>query len=207
MTTGPRALLITGAVGVGKTTVTDAVGEELAAQGVAGAAIDLDWLRRSWPAPDDDPFQSRLELENLRLVAGTYRAAGALVLVAAGVLEAREDRPAYEVACGCPLTVVRLTAPRDLVRERLHRRHPAASSGISSATTSSPPSSMTPGWRTSGSRSGRIPAPRRARCSTPSGSERLPLLPVPGPCSSQSSCALIHSHRLRPSWAGSSRAA
>ncbi|APX34137.1 hypothetical protein BH708_17105 [Brachybacterium sp. P6-10-X1] len=130
MTTGPRALLITGAVGVGKTTVTDAVGEELAAQGVAGAAIDLDWLRRSWPAPDDDPFQSRLELENLRLVAGTYRAAGALVLVAAGVLEAREDRPAYEVACGCPLTVVRLTAPRDLVRERLHRRHDLDPGGL-----------------------------------------------------------------------------
>lgn len=127
---GPRALLITGSVGVGKTTVTDAVGEELAARGIPGTALDLDWLRRSWPTPADDPFHHRLELATLAAVAEVHRSAGAQVLVAAGVVEGREDRPDYEAAFGGPLTVVRLTAPRELVRERLHRRHELDPDGL-----------------------------------------------------------------------------
>ncbi|MFC7375730.1 MULTISPECIES: hypothetical protein [unclassified Brachybacterium] len=125
-----RALLITGAVGVGKTTVTDAVGSELARRGVPGAGIDLDGLRRCWPAPDGDRFHGRLELANLRAVSVNYRDAGARVLVAAGVLERRADRTHYEDAMGCPLTVVRLQAPRDLVRARLHRRHELDPDGL-----------------------------------------------------------------------------
>ena len=126
----PRALLLVGSVGVGKTTAVDAIGEELAARGVPGAAIDLDWLRRAWPAPADDPFHHRLELTNLQSVAATMREAGARVLLAAGVIEAREGREDYERAVGCSLTVVRLTAPRELVRARLHRRHELDPDGL-----------------------------------------------------------------------------
>lgn len=61
-----RALLLIGAVGVGKTTVADAVGT---------------------------------------------------------LIEARRHRGRYEEAMDSPMTVVRLTAPRELVRSRLHRRH------------------------------------------------------------------------------------
>lgn len=120
---GPRALLITGAVGVGKTTVASDVGRELAERGIPGAVIDLDELRRCWPAPADDRFQHRLELQNVRAVCAAYREAGARVLVAAGVIEERSARPRYEEAMGAPLTVVRLTAAREVVRERLRRRH------------------------------------------------------------------------------------
>ncbi|MDN6398936.1 MAG: AAA family ATPase [Brachybacterium sp.] len=126
----PRALLLGGSVGVGKTTAVDAIGEELAARGVPGAALDLDWLRRAWPTPAGDPFQHRLELVNLQAVSANMREAGAQVLLAAGVIEAREDRDDYEHAVGCPLTVVRLTAPRELVRERLHRRHELDPEGL-----------------------------------------------------------------------------
>lgn len=125
-----RALLITGSVGVGKTTVTDAIGEILAERGVPGAALDLDWLRRGWPAPPEDRFNNRLELANLRAVSRVHREAGARVIVAAGVLEGREDRPLYEAAFGCPLTVVRLTAPREVVRSRLRRRHEGDPEGL-----------------------------------------------------------------------------
>ena len=123
MSRDARALVVTGSVGVGKTTVIDAIGEVLAERGVPGAAIDLDWLRRVWPAPPDDPFNNRLERTALGAVCRVHLEAGAQVIVAAGVLEGREDRPLYEEAFGCPLTVVRLTAPREVVRSRLRRRH------------------------------------------------------------------------------------
>lgn len=125
-----RALLITGAVGVGKTTVADAIGDELAIRGTPGAVMDLDRLRQAWPAPADDRFQTKLTLANLRSMARNYRDVGAQVLVAAGVLETREARAAHESAVGCPLTVVRLTAPHEVVRARLHRRHELDPDGL-----------------------------------------------------------------------------
>ena len=128
--TQPRALLLIGSVGVGKTTAVDAIGEELAARGIPGAALDLDWLRRAWPTPPEDPFHNRLEQANLRVVAQNMREAGAQVLLAAGVIEVRRDRDLYEEAFGCPLTVVRLTAPRELVRTRLRRRHELDPQGL-----------------------------------------------------------------------------
>lgn len=119
----PRALLLTGAVGVGKTTVADAVGALLEEHGVPGAVIDLDAIRRAWPAPPGDRFHTTIELANLRSVARNYREAGAEVLVAAGVIEDRAAHAVYQDALGLRLTVVRLLAPRELVRARLHRRH------------------------------------------------------------------------------------
>lgn len=92
--------------------------------------IDLDQLRLAWPAPEGDRFHSALERQNLTALAANYRGAGARVLVAAGVLEARAAREAYQVALGVPLTVVRLTASRDLVRARLHRRHEHDPAGL-----------------------------------------------------------------------------
>jgi adenylylsulfate kinase len=118
-----RALLLVGAVGVGKTTVAEAIGDELEGRDVPGAVIDLDAIRRGWPAPPGDRFNSAIELANLRAVARNYREAGAEVLVAAGVIEERAHRGRFEEAMGAPLVVVRLVAPRDLVRSRLRRRH------------------------------------------------------------------------------------
>lgn len=118
-----RALLLTGTVGVGKTTVAAAVGDLLVAQGVPHAVIDLDELRRAWPAPADDPFDQALELENLTAVATAYRRRGVRRLVLAGVLERAADRSRYAAACGAPLVVCRLRADLDLVRERLGSRH------------------------------------------------------------------------------------
>ena len=92
MSTAPgcRALLLVGAVGVGKTTTADAIGDELEGRGVPGAVIDLDAIRRGWPAPPGDCFNSAIELANLRAVAQNFREAGAEVLVAAGVMEKLE---------------------------------------------------------------------------------------------------------------------
>lgn len=121
--TSPVALLVTGTVGAGKTTTATVIGDELGALGVAYAVIDLDWLRRSWPTPQDDPFNLALELENLRVVARNFLRAGAQRLVLAGVLESQGDREKYERAVGIPLIVCRLKVDLEHVQVRLKQRH------------------------------------------------------------------------------------
>lgn len=117
------ALLLTGTVGAGKTTTAFAIGELLAQARIPHAVIDLDELRRMWPAPPEDPFHTRLELANLRQVAATYRRAGARRLVLAGVLEGPGARGGYEEALGGPVLVCRLRAELDRLLARLHDRH------------------------------------------------------------------------------------
>jgi adenylylsulfate kinase-like enzyme len=81
-----RALFLNGSVGAGKTTTAEAVGRLLGRRSVPHAVIDLDWLRCAWPSPERDPFNHELELRNLTAVAANYRAAGAQLLVLAGVI-------------------------------------------------------------------------------------------------------------------------
>jgi adenylylsulfate kinase len=84
-----RTLLITGPVGVGKTTVAEAIGDQLSKTGTPHAVVDLDWLSKCWPAPSSDPFHFELQLRNLRAVTRNCAKAGARRLVLAGVVESR----------------------------------------------------------------------------------------------------------------------
>lgn len=118
-----RALLITGPVGIGKTTVAEAVGELLVAANRPHAVLDLDAVRRCRPAPAGDPFHAALGLRNLACVAANYRAAGAERLVLAGVIENRDERFRHAEAVGGELVVCLLTATESVVRDRLRRRH------------------------------------------------------------------------------------
>ena len=59
-----EALLITGTVGVGKTTTARVIGEQLQKLGIPHAVIDQDELARGWPAPAEDRFNMELELTN-----------------------------------------------------------------------------------------------------------------------------------------------
>src|SRR5690349_1238831 len=122
---GPAALLLIGTVGSGKTTTAAAIGDVLSGARVPHAVIDLDELRRSWPAPPGDPFQQTLELANLRAVARVYARHGADRLVLAGVVEQRDDRALYEDAVGMPLSICRLRLALPAVHDRLDRRHQA----------------------------------------------------------------------------------
>ncbi|MGW6446054.1 AAA family ATPase [Lentzea sp. NPDC055074] len=120
-----KALLITGPVGVGKTTVAEEVGSRLAEAKVPHALIDLDWLSSCWPAPADDPFHFELQLRNLRAVVRNYVEAGVQRIVLAGVVESRADRERYAEVVGAKLNVCRLKADLSVVHERLVRRHHA----------------------------------------------------------------------------------
>ena len=68
----PTALLLTGTVGTGKTTIADAVGLQLEAASVPHAIIDLDEIRRIWPRPALDPFGSEVELRIVESLAANY---------------------------------------------------------------------------------------------------------------------------------------
>lgn len=118
-----RAVLISGTVGAGKTSTAQAVGDWLRERAVPHAVLDLDWLRRGWPTPPGDPFNNRVEVQNVRCVARTFFDAGAVRLVMAGVLETPSARTLYEEAVGVPLTVARLRVDLATVRARLAQRH------------------------------------------------------------------------------------
>ncbi|MGW3741403.1 AAA family ATPase [Streptomyces sp. NPDC005146] len=121
--TEARAILITGTVGAGKTSVAGAAGDLLTGAGVPNAVIDMDWLCRTWPAPADDRFNFALLLRNLRCMVGNYLDAGVTRLVLAGVVEDAEDRKQCEQAVGVGLSVCRLRVELPVVRQRLSRRH------------------------------------------------------------------------------------
>jgi adenylylsulfate kinase len=119
----PTALLLTGTVGAGKTSVAEAVGDLLTASEIPNAVIDVDWLRRAWPAPPGDRFHGALTLRNLEAVTSNFVAAGTQRLILAGVIESRSERFAYGKALSMPLSVCRLRVPLSTIHTRLRRRH------------------------------------------------------------------------------------
>ncbi|MBA3529335.1 MAG: hypothetical protein H0T91_08530 [Propionibacteriaceae bacterium] len=119
-----RALLINGTVGVGKTSVADAIGSQLRESRLPGSVIDLDWLGNAWPTPEDDPFNLSLTLQNVAAGAANAITFGARHLILAGVVENHDQRAQYAAAVGMPLKLCRLRADLDTVRDRLRLRHP-----------------------------------------------------------------------------------
>lgn len=104
-------LVVTGPVGVGKTTVALAASELLDQRGISHALVDADWLRWRYPRSSHDPFETALGLRNLAAVWANYRAAGAGRLILADVMESREAVTAYLSAVpGAEVVVVRLCA-------------------------------------------------------------------------------------------------
>lgn len=116
-------LVVTGPVGVGKTTVVSALSERLGQLGAPHAAVDLDALRWCYPAPAHDPFHMALGLRNLAAVWSNYCAAGAERLVLADVVESRAAVAEYQAAVpGAVVQVVRLAAALPAILERLAGR-------------------------------------------------------------------------------------
>jgi energy-coupling factor transporter ATP-binding protein EcfA2 len=121
-------LVITGPVGVGKTTVAGAMSELLDQAGVAHALVDVDYLRWCHPSPPDDPFHIALGLRNLRAVWANYREAGAERLIVVDIVESRADVAGYQAAVpGAEIRVVRLQAALPTILRRLEGRETGAS--------------------------------------------------------------------------------
>jgi adenylylsulfate kinase-like enzyme len=116
-------LIISGPVGVGKTSVALEIADLLGPAGVRHAVVDLDALTWCFPRPADDRHHQRLGLRNLAAIWQSYRAAGAERLVIARVVSSHEELDAYRAAVpGAAITVVRLRASPETLRQRVERR-------------------------------------------------------------------------------------
>jgi len=118
------SILLNGTVGAGKSTLADAIGLREEANGRPHAVVDLDQIRRAWPAPESDRFNHELELRNLGDLVRNYRLAGAERFILAGVIEDAGEIPRYEDALqSSDLFVCRLVAPEATLKTRLQERH------------------------------------------------------------------------------------
>lgn len=116
-------LLLTGPVGVGKSTVLSKIAWLLTQAGLPHAAVDLAVMGQVWPAPADDPWNERLIHHNLACLWANFRDAGAERLVLARLPEARSLLRYVEVAVpGAAIAVVRLRASLPVLEARMRHR-------------------------------------------------------------------------------------
>lgn len=116
-------LIITGPVGVGKTSVVGEISHVLAERGLAHATGDMDDFAEFFPRPPDDPFGRTVSLQNLMAVWRNYHAAGAERLVLAEVVLGEDVLDGIrEAVPGAEITLCRLRAPVAVLRDRVRSR-------------------------------------------------------------------------------------
>jgi hypothetical protein len=109
-------LVVTGPVGVGKTTVGWEMTEVLDERGLAFGFYDPDAVHFR-PVPQDDPFGYRVSLAGLAAVWPLMRVPRLIV-----PLVVQERAVAERLLPGAALTVARLTASPSTLEERIRRR-------------------------------------------------------------------------------------
>jgi predicted kinase len=122
-----RALIVCGASGVGKSSVAAEISQVLEAAGASSAFIDVDTVAQFGPVPwrrrRGVSFYDTLKCKNVGSLWLNFREAGALHLVVAAHVDSLRLRAQYERALeGCAVQVALLTAPPDLINERLTAR-------------------------------------------------------------------------------------
>ena len=119
-------IIVTGPVGVGKTTVAHEMGMLLGGANVPHATVDFDQLTACYPRPaDDDPWGTKLGLQNLAALWQNYERSGARRLLIARVLESRSELDGYrEAVPGADILVVRLRATPETLQSRVRKRGP-----------------------------------------------------------------------------------
>lgn len=116
-------LLISGPVGVGKSTTGGEVSEILASNNTPHTFLDFDQVRYSYPRPADDPWGNRLGFENLGSIWQNCARYGSLNLVISEVVES----PAFldsllQVIPEGEVTTVQLSASIGTLEARLRER-------------------------------------------------------------------------------------
>lgn len=116
-------LIISGPVGVGKTSTAEEVSNQLVGQEIAHTLIDLDTLAETYPRPQDDTYGSWLALQNLKAMWKNCYEAGSKNIVMARVIEKIKDRQAIENAIPLASSIVcELTASDETLIRRVKKR-------------------------------------------------------------------------------------
>lgn len=116
--------VVTGPVGVGKSTVLREMDALLIAAGVSHASIELEDVARFWgPRPAEGGTRPDVAYGNLAAVCANYVRAGADRLVLSLLMERRSDlRPVSAAIPGAEIKVVRLHAAPSVIEARVRRR-------------------------------------------------------------------------------------
>lgn len=116
-------LLITGPVGVGKTSTAGAVSSLLSEVGILHAWVDLPQISHAFPERDADPWNEQLAHRNLACMWQNFRAVGVERLIVTRVLESRSlVRRIEEAVPNAQVVVVRLRAPLKIIQARIRAR-------------------------------------------------------------------------------------
>jgi len=116
-------LVISGPVGVGKTTIGNEVSSVLERRGIAHTFIDMDALAQTYPRLPEDRFGEQLALRNLRDVWANCAAMGSKNLIVARVVETKQDVENIQFAApGSRPLVCQLHATRESLIERVRKR-------------------------------------------------------------------------------------
>jgi len=123
MDTRYSILIVTGPVGAGKTSASEAVYDLLSANKTPCAVIDFDWLTAAYPSPADDRFNFRLGIKNLSSIIPNYISMGVNLFIIPTVVESKDEIETFkELIKGTDIFVIRLTAEPATLHKRLDKR-------------------------------------------------------------------------------------
>jgi len=118
-----KLLLISGSVGVGKTTIGNELSTLLEADEVRHTYMDLDALAYTFPRSSSDPFGDELAIENLIAVWANCRKRGSENLIIPRVIDSKAYAQKISDAVGIPNPVIcRLTASDQTLLQRVRTR-------------------------------------------------------------------------------------
>ena len=120
------AVVLTGPPGAGKTSVLTALVDALSDDDIAHAAVEVETLVWTHPAPTDEQWA-----RHVRAACGLYRQAGHRLLLVAQTLETDVDVAELRDAVGADeVFLVRLEAQPTTLIERIVEREPPSWSGL-----------------------------------------------------------------------------
>jgi predicted kinase len=122
-------LLVTGPIGVGKTTVLHEADSLLVEAGVRHATVELEEIARCWTEATETSRASFV-YQNLATLWPNFAAVGATRLLVSALVERRsEAQRVSDAVPGAVVTIVRLHAPLDVLEQRIRAREPASADG------------------------------------------------------------------------------
>lgn len=119
-----KVIILNGPVGVGKTSVSEAISEILQKNSIPHAYIDFDNLTQSFPRPKNDPFNYSLGMKNLSDLWNNYKKLNIKYLILPHVVGSRDELKDYKNAIPeGSFTVVGLRADIKTLHSRLKQRN------------------------------------------------------------------------------------